>query len=148
MRKATNKLTLIYYCIYFVAVLLAIGGYYYMNQKEALMEEHSQNATTITSIYLIYLVASIPLSLKFFNSAAKKLANIELNNEEKIKKYTQYSFLRLLAISISLFIGIILFYALSSRSMIYCAGIAAVALVFCKPSEVKMANDLNINEED
>ena len=148
MRKATNKLTLIYYCIYFVAVLLAIGGYYYMTQKEIRMEEYGQNGTTtLISIYLIYMIASIPLSLKFFNSAVKKLSALEISAEDKIKKYTQYSLLRLLVIAVSLFIGIILFYTLNSRSMIFCAGIAAVALVFCKPSEAKMATELNIDEE-
>jgi len=30
--------------------------------------------------------------------------------------------------------------------MLFCAGIAAIALFFCKPSEVKMVSELNLDE--
>lgn len=45
-------------------------------------------------------------------------------------------------------LGIIFFYVMRSQSMIFCAGIASIALVFCKPSEVKVITDLEITDEN
>lgn len=148
MKKVVGKLTLVYYCIYFVAILLAVGGHYSMNSEEALIAEYGRGGTTITSVYLIYLVISIPLALRMFNTVVKKLSGTEMNSNEKIKKYAQYSFLRLIVIAISLFVGIVLYYVFDSFSMMYCAGIAAIALVFCKPSENKITVDLGFKEQE
>ena len=75
----------------------------------------------------------------------KKLSELE-SPEEKINKYKTFSFWRLTIIGCNLLLGVGFFYLLNSRSMIFCAGIAAIALVFCKPAEVKMASELNLEE--
>ena len=65
-----------------------------------------------------------------------------LDEDAKAARYLPLAAWRLVAIGADLLVGIALFYLLGSRSMIYCAAIAAVALVFCKPSEVKADNEL------
>lgn len=148
MKKSTNLLLLIYYFIYILAIAIAAAGYYLSNKGETFFtNDQSQTAVVWTSIYIIYLIASIPLALKFFNMKVKKLADVE-NMEEKIKKYTSYSVWRLVAISIGLLAGIFLVYVFHSKSMLFGAAVAAIALVFCKPSEVKMADDLDAMGEN
>jgi len=64
----------------------------------------------------------------------------------RIKKYQTASFIRLTIIGVGLVLGMIFFYIMNSQSMLFCAGIAAIALFFCKPSEVKMVSELNLDE--
>lgn len=147
MKKSINKLTLVYYCIYVLAVLVAVGGYYLIQQNGIAVEEKPETETLVTSIYILYLVISIPLALKLFNVQVKKLAVFE-DQSMKIKRYMNYSLWRLIVIGVSLLVGIALFYWLNSRSMMFGAAVAAIALVFCKPNVVKMVTDLDIYEDD
>lgn len=148
MKNPVNKLLLIYYSLYVLAIVFAVLGYYFAGgQYDFPGTEQPPAAVTFTSIYIIYLIVSIPLSLKLFNNQVKKLAENQ-NSEEKIKKYTSYSMIRLAVIGSSLLIGILFFYLFNSKSMIFCAGIAAIALVFCKPSEMKMASELETYDDE
>ena len=71
-------------------------------------------------------------------------AREDLDEDAKAARYLPLAAWRLVAIGADLLVGIALFYLLGSRSMIYCAAIAAVALVFCKPSEMKASSELGI----
>lgn len=147
MKKTTNRLLLIYYCIYVIAIAIAVAGYYFISRQAPMVAEMGTTGVTISSIYIIFLIASVPLSLKLFNIKVKKLSQTEISPEEKLKKYFSFSMVRLAVIGLGLLLGIVLFYLLNSRSMIFCAAIAAIALVFCKPTEVKMANELDLDNE-
>ena len=46
-----------------------------------------------------------------------------------------------------LMLGVLFFYVMGSQSMIFCAGIAAIGLFFCKPSQAKISSELQIDEE-
>ena len=143
MRKVINKLTLIYYGFYVLAIGLAAIGYAYLSGKPPLVDEHGSAGIALSSAYIVLLVASIPLALKLFSMKVKKLAAREdLDEDAKAARYLPLAAWRLVAIGADLLVGIALFYLLGSRSMVYCAAIAAVALVFCKPSEVKADNEL------
>ena len=63
-------------------------------------------------------------------------------------KYEKGAVLRLLAIGVGLVGSVILFYITNNISMIYCVGITAIALLFCKPSEDKIIADLKLDEEE
>ena len=147
MKKSVNKLLLIYYLMYILALIVAVGGFYLAKQGgEFSLDPQSTTGVTITSLYLIFLMASIPLSLRIFNKKVKTLASDD-NINEKIKKYTLYALYRLIIIGANLLLGVFFFYLFNSRSMIFCAAIAAIALVFCKPSETKMGSELEIYED-
>ena len=147
MKKSVNKLLLIYYLMYILALIVAVGGFYLAKQGGGFsLDPQSTTGVTITSLYLIFLMASIPLSLRIFNKKVKTLASGD-NINEKIKKYTSYALYRLIIIGANLLLGVFFFYLFNSRSMTFCAAIAAIALVFCKPSEAKMGSELEIYED-
>ena len=144
--KVIKQLTLVYYTFYALAIALATIAYVMVGGSPDFFEQ-STTETVIKTIYILFLICSIPLALKLFNVRVKKLSEIE-SLEEKIEKYRKYAFLRLFVIGINMLLGIGFFYYLNSESMLFCAGIAAIALVFCKPTVAKMETELELYEEE
>jgi hypothetical protein len=146
MKKIIKQLTILYYAFYVLAIVLATIAYVVVDKNTAFVEPNT-NEMVITTVYILFLVCSIPLALKLFNIKVRKLSENE-SIDEKIEKYRMYSFWRLMVIGINMLIGIGFFYFLSSDSMLFCAGIAAIALVFCKPSERKMEVELDLDSNE
>lgn len=144
MKKTLRNITLAYYAVYVAAILAAISGYYFLRSGFSI-DPQSQMGITVSSILILLIIGSIPVTLGLFNRFTKKWALLE-NRDLRIKKYQTASFVRLAIIGLGLVLGVIFFYIMNSQSMIFCAGIAAIALFFCKPSEVKMVSELNLDE--
>lgn len=133
MKKAIKTLTLMYYGFYALAVVLAACGYFFLAGQPFLTDKQGTLSVTLSSVYIILLITSIPLALKLFNVKTQRLADDEGTEDEKAPRYLRLAACRLTVIGTNLLAGIALFYLLGSQSMLFCAGIAAVALVFCKP---------------
>ena len=147
MKKIIRQLTIIYYAFYALAVLLATAAYLVVQQEESIGYVPADTAgAAVKTVYILFLVCSIPLALKLFNVKVKKLSELDLPEEEKFAKYRTYSIWRLAVIGVNMLIGIALFYALNFMQMFFCAAVAAIALVFCKPSAKKMEEELNLEE--
>ncbi len=147
IEKANKILSLVYYVVYFAAVLSAVLGYYSTFKGNLVIDSQSQLGITLSSIFIIYIIGSIPLTLAGFHFLTKKWIKLE-SQPEKIDKYRKYAVWRLVIIGISIAIGVFLFYIIRSQSMIFCAGIAAIALFFCKPTKEKMISELQLFEEE
>ena len=145
MKKTIKQLILFYYGFYVLAVVLVTLAYLFFATNNPLIAEQSTAETAITSVYILFLICSIPLALKLFNVKVKKLSELA-SPEEKIIQYKNYSVFRLVVIGVNMLIGIGFFYLFNSDSMLFCAGIAAIALVFCKPSEAKMISELEFED--
>jgi hypothetical protein len=133
--------------VYASAILAAVLGYYLTFKGNLVIDAQSPNGITISSIFIIYIIGSIPLTLGGFHLLTKKWMAIE-NLTEKLKKYEKAAIWRLIIIGASVALGVFLFYILRSQSMIFCAGIAAIALFFCKPSEAKINSELQLDDTD
>ena len=148
MRPIIEQLKLVYYAFYVLAVALATIAFVVVGRDgNEFFEPHSAEAI-VKTIYILFLICSIPVVLKLFNVKVKKLAEVNLPEEEKFAKYRNYSFWRLVVIGVNMLIGIALFYVLQLDQMLFCAAIAAIALVFCKPSEQKMETELGLDKDD
>ena len=144
MKKTLTKLTIAYYVVYIAAVLAATAGYYILKEGVSI-DAQSQTGITISSALIIFIIGSIPVTLGLFHRYTKKIATLE-DVQIRVKKYEMASYLRLTIIGLGLILGVLFFYILHSQSMLFCAGIAAIALFFCKPSKSKMLNDIDIDE--
>jgi len=144
MKKTLRNLNLAYYAIYLAAEIAATAGYYILKSGFSI-DPQSQTGITISSVLIIYIIGSVPVTLGTFHRYCKKLAVSE-DQAFKIQKYRSASLLRLAVIGTALFLGVLFFYIMHSQSMIFCAGIAAIALYLCKPTQGKMLTDLNIDE--
>jgi hypothetical protein len=85
--------------------------------------------------------------LSLFNKNLKRI-NEEADMKIRLERYRKASQIRLAIIGSGFVLGIFLFFIMHSQSMIFCAGIAAIALFFCKPAEVKIISDLKIEDPD
>ncbi len=146
MKKTLNKLTLIYYLIYIAAIVVGISGFQLFRSGYTI-DDKSTLGIAISSILIIFIIGSIPITLALFNKKTKKWAEIE-DVHEKLKLYEKAGVIRLAIVGSGFLLGVLFFFVLNSQSMIFCAGIAAIALFFCKPAEVKIISELKIEEPD
>ena len=146
MKKTLKLLRLTYYSVYLTAIIAAFSGYTIL-KNGLTIDPKSDTGVTLQSILIIFIIGSIPLTLATFNRMTKKWA--ELNNiDEKIIKYRRAGIIRIIIIGLGLILGVVFFYVMQSQSMIFIAGIAAVSLFFCKPSENKIIIDLKLEESE
>ena len=117
----------------------------FSNTRTTYIEERSQTGIILSSVYILYLLISIPYALWSFHRKTKKWQLIQ-DDYLKFKAYEKGSLIRLYIIGISLIAGVILVYVMRSRSMIFCAAIAAIALYFSKPTVNKMIKELKLEE--
>ena len=144
MKKTIRNISIAYYAIYILAILGALAGYYILSNG-LIIDPQSQTGITLTSILIVYIIGSIPLALALFNRHTGKLALLA-DEGEKFRLYTKAALIRISVIGSGLVTGILFFYVMQLQSMIFCAGIAAIGLFFCKPAEGKIVSDLKLED--
>lgn len=147
MERIVKKINLAYYLIYTVTILSTIIGYMFTMTRQTSIDVKSPLSITLSSIVILYILISIPAALAIFHRSTKKWALIE-DKYTKINKYTAGATWRLLIVGFGLVLSVVVFYILRTESMIFCAGISAIALFFCKPTVNKVISDLKLEEED
>lgn len=145
MKKTLRNLTLAYYANYVAAALTAFAGFYILRSGYRI-DPQSEAGITISSVLIILIIGSVPLTLGMFHRYSKKLVNLE-NIETRLSKYQTAGLIRIVIMGFGLMLGVLFFYVMGSQSMIFCAGIAAIGLFFCKPSQAKISSELQIDEE-
>lgn len=145
MRKTLKNLTLAYYVNYIAAAITAFAGFYILKSGYRI-DPQSEAGIAISSVLIIVIIGSVPLTLGMFHRYTKKLINIE-DIEIRLAKYQTAGLIRIIIMGVGLVLGVLFFYLMGSQSMIFCAGIAAIGLFFCKPSQAKISSELQIDEE-
>lgn len=146
MKKVQSALSMAYYSMFAAAFVAAIAGYYILQNIKS-VDPLTQPGITISAVLIVFIIGSVPVALALFNVFLKKLKTEE-NPALKLEKYRKAGIVRIVVVGAGVVLGILFFYIMQSQSMIFCAGIAAIALVFCKPSEVKIITDLEITDEN
>jgi hypothetical protein len=151
IRRIVNQINQVYYLVYTSTILSTMIGYYLTMSREVAPDQKSETTIGLSSLIILYLFISIPGALALFHRKLKKWKEIE-DQFLKHKKYILGAKLRLLAVGFGLVISVIghfyLYAGTSNMSLIACAGIAFIALFFCKPSINKVATELDIEVED
>lgn len=146
IEKVVKRLNLVYYLFYITALLVAAGGFQ-LFRSGIRIEPNSPAGIVLTSVLIIYIIGSIPLALSIFNKKTKKWAKLP-SLLDKLSKYEKGATLRMLVIGSGFLLGVIFYFLMNSQSMLFCAGIAAIGLVFCKPAEVKIISELKIEDPE
>lgn len=145
--RIVRQINQVYYFVYSTTLIATLVGYFLTMNRETAPDVKSQLSINISTLIIAYLLVSIPASLAVFHRYLPKWRAIE-DEFAKQKQYITGARYRLLAIGTALISSIIGHFALYAGtmnwSMIACAGIAAIALYFCKPSAKRVAIDLDI----
>ena len=148
MEKIVKRINLAYSLIYTATILATIIGYMLTSTSESTIPSpKSELSISLSTLVIAYILISIPAALAIFHRNTKKWAAIE-DRFTKINKYVAGAKLRLLVVGLGLVMSVVVFYILRTPSMIFCALIAAVALLFCRPSENRIISDLKLDEEE
>jgi heme/copper-type cytochrome/quinol oxidase subunit 2 len=147
MERIVKKISLAYYLIYTLTILSTIIGYMTTMNSQNTVDIKSNFSITISSIVILYIIVSVPGALALFHRYVKKINETD-DQFTKINKYAKAAIWRLLAVGFGLIFSVVAFYIIRTESMIFCAGIAAIALLFCKPTESKIYSDLKTENEE
>lgn len=145
--RIVKKVTIVYYAIYALTILSAFGGYLLNINSEAARNPQSDTSIALSTFVIAYIIISVPAAFALFNYYLKKWLAIQDENI-KLEKYATGATLRLIAIGSGLILSIVAFYILRTESMMFCAGIAAIALIFAKPTEARVFADLKLDETE
>ena len=148
IRMITKSITVTYYVIYLLTILAVVAIFFmtYANVNIERIDALSPLGVKISTVYMIYLLTSIPLALYLFHIYTQKLRK-ETNEFIQFQKYKKASNIRLWVVGIGLVVGVLLVYLLRSQSMIFTAAMAAIALYFCNPSGIKMIRELDLDAD-
>ena len=146
IENVVKRLNLVYYLFYIAALLVAVGGFQ-LFRSGIRIDPNSQSGIVLTSILILYIIGSIPLTLSIFNKKTKMWAELP-SLREKLVLYEKGATLRMMVVGSGFLLGVAFFFLMNSQSMIFCAGIAAIGLFFCKPAEVKIISDLKIEDPE
>lgn len=148
IRMITKSITVTYYVIYLLTILAVVAIFFmtYANVNIERIDALSPLGVKISTVYMIYLLTSIPLALYLFHIYTQKLRK-ETNEFIQFQKYKKASNIRLWVVGIGLVVGVLLVYLLRSQSMIFTAAMAAIALYFCKPSGIRMIRELDLDAD-
>lgn len=140
-----TKLNLTYYASILLAVAAAVTGFWGAKNGLWYVDPQSKEGIVISYVVILYTLLSVPGGLGLHNRMVKALAAKPAQIKEK--KYCTYSLLRLIFIGIGLIVSIFAFYLLQQKSLVFCAGISAVGVYFCKPTRAKIEYEMSWAEK-
>lgn len=147
IRKTYKKSITIFYAILLGTVLIGVAGSWLKGDFQFGIDK--MLITGISSVTMLYLMASIFGALFFYNKKVKLLI-LEDELDIRYAKYLTWIKLRLLLIGSNCIINVILYLLVHEKSFLYAVGVAVIGLIFCMPSEKTIEHELNpiIENED
>lgn len=88
----------------------------------------------------------VPLALKLFSLVLKKKIDL-LTIPLALKRYVQWSMVRLGLLEVAIVLNVLCYYLTLSNTGNLCMLIGLTASLFCLPSEKRLRNELHINKE-
>ena len=133
----------------FIAIAIIFGGlFYYMHQLSGNVF-NSEECTIIQSIAMLIMLAAIPFSLKLYKKKTEATAiPSEVSNEAKLVYLKQWFIIRIYILEMTSIVLFLSYYLAGSNSLLICAGITLMFLVFfCKPNEQELKEKLEESEK-
>lgn len=136
-----------YYGAFVAAVLAATLGYLCLSRGWFVIERQTQANVAVYTILILYVLATTPLVLKYFGRFAAKIRRLP-DETERQRHYVRLVVARLAVVTFGLAASLFFYYVLQENSLLWLAGISAVALYFCKPTSAKVAQDLHPDDTE
>lgn len=142
MEKLRKTLILWYYGAFVLAVAAATLGYFCVARQWFVVAPKTQANTMIYTFIILYVIVSTPLILKWFSRMVARLRAVP-DADDRCRRYGRVAKVRLAVVTVGLVGSLFFYYVLCEQSLLWLAGIAAIALYFCKPTCAKVEQDLS-----
>ena len=145
LKKVLNIQRFVFLAIWAAPILLVIlyesgifpKGIY---QGNAQMEYVFQTACILLTIGLI------PFALRMFNlNLVKRIKELPL--QQALKSYRMWCDVRLGLLFVPAILGVSFYYMTLNTTNLFCACMALIASLFCVPSESRIKNELDLQED-
>ena len=144
MGEIYKKLNVVYYSIYTLVILLTIGGYF-LNMNNIVDFSKEARLSYLPHIVTGISIASIVFGFGLFQFQKGKLSLIE-DKRNRYNRYFKLAALRLYSTGIVFLLGVPVFYITKNITLLTFVGIAAIILIYSKPTLNKISRDLGEDE--
>ncbi len=140
--KLAKKLMWWYYGMLALSLVAAVSMYYLL--KEGFVgpfDPLTLAGQVVQYVVIGWVILSVPGSLAYTKYVCNQIKKVD--EEVRFARYYDVARLRIVLIGVGVALGIVAFYLLQgSHSMLFCGGIAAIGLIFCKPNARKIEIEL------
>jgi hypothetical protein len=124
-----------YYLVYAkLMVILLLGGFILPRFNP--LHAHAEQALNTITIALVLLC--IPMGLKYFSDKTNKLKTDVTDKQTRIVSYIRYSKQLMFLLGFPGVFAGVSYYLIHDNTSLFCFLISFVALIFSKPTEVKL----------
>lgn len=149
--QVTKQLTAIYYAMMGLTICAALLAYLMVTNDNAYIDPYTTLGQVIQYIIIFDALLTIPGGLYLMKYMRPRLCAmapdpLTATDEElsrQAQAYLQVATMRILLVGNSMVLGVAAFYIMGAyQSMIWVAGISAIAWIFTKPTRAKMDIEL------
>ncbi len=146
-QKIAKKLTWYYYGMLALAVAVAgLMTYLGWNQSLPQIDPFATLGQVIQYVVIAIVIITVPGALWLFKRLCNTLKK-ETDEDIRLERYFKGAMIRILVIGVGISLGILAYYLLGGyQSMLFCAAVSAIGLIFCKPNARNIQLDL-LDEE-
>ena len=95
---------------------------------------------------ILMTIVFIPFALRIFNlNLVKRIKELPL--QQALKSYRIWSDVRLALLFVPAILGVSFYYLTMNTTNLFCACMALIATLFCIPSESRIKNELDLQED-
>ena len=124
-----------------IVVLNETGVY-----QKGIYQGDAQMDYILQSISILLTMGLIIFALRMFNlNLVKRIKNLPL--QEALKSYRIWSDVRLALLFVPALLGVSFYYVTMNTTNLFCACMALIATLFCIPSESRIKNELDLQED-
>ncbi len=140
--KLAKRLMWWYYGALVLAVVAATSMYLLISRGIiATFDAQTTVGQIVQYVVIGWVILTVPGSLAYSKYVCNQIK--KANEDIRFARYYSVARLRIILIGIGIALGIIGFYLLqANNSMLFCGGIAAIGLIFCKPNARKIELEL------
>jgi hypothetical protein len=143
-----RKLKNIYYLVFILLAFIVLLFYFFGGSFFFISIVADRNLDiALQTLCILSVLICIPFGLWFYAVRVRKLSKLD-DEPQKLAAYFPTAILRMGLVVLAFMLNMVLYLLTQNNSMLFCAGIAALALIFCKPYKWKIAEELELEEEE
>ena len=149
MKEQIKKILTIQKCDFlgiWVAPIIIAALYETGVFQKGTFQDNAQMEYIFQSVSILLTIGLIPFALRMFNlNLVKRIKELPL--QQALKSYRIWSDVRLALLFVPAILGVSFYYVTMNTTNLFCACMALIATLFCIPSESRIKNELDLQED-